>query len=176
MIGDDEQSYSDWKDVDFSTLYDHFSPRLYTHALRMLNDREEATDVVQDVFTKLWSKRSEIQISGSLKAYLYTATRNQVLDKLASRQVASKYQKFTADTLAGSFQELYDESAREQQLMKIIDSEVQQMPSQMQRIFEMSRWQQKSYNQIAEDLQVSPLTVKTQIARALKKLKRLALG
>src|SRR5690606_37959029 len=76
----------------FNLLYDRYSPVLYTHARRMLQDDDLAKDVVHDLFAMLWYKKEDIKIDSSLKSYLYRAVRNKVLDLFAKEKVRFDYQ------------------------------------------------------------------------------------
>lgn len=78
----------------FVSYYESYFPLLYLHALRMLDDREEAKDVVQEVFFKIWDKRNEISIKESVKSYLYKSTRNVLIPYSFERN--SKKQKISS--------------------------------------------------------------------------------
>lgn len=162
------------KDIDvinektFVIFYDVYFTSLYLHALRMLEDREEAKDVVQEVFTKIWVKREELNIQQSLKAYLYRSVRNAVLDRLSTRLVIKKYEESSLHT---TMTYLEDEAKIEEQLSHQINSEIDKLPPQMRLIFQLSRMDQQSHSEIAQHLNISTNTVKTQIGRAIKVLK-----
>src|SRR4051794_27471188 len=75
----------------YTEIYNRYSGALYAHALKRLNDREEAKDVIQELFTYLWLHRRKITIQTQLSGYLYKATRNRVINILAHREVANYY-------------------------------------------------------------------------------------
>lgn len=154
----------------FVSYYESYFPLLYLHALRMLDDREEAKDVVQEVFFKIWDKRNEISIKESVKSYLYKSTRNAVLDKIASRKISEKH-KENMKSFSTKTVEIEDEAQIARNLSASIDAEIDKLPPQMRLIFQLSRIEEQSHKEIASQLNISANTVKTQIARALKALK-----
>src|SRR5690606_30825490 len=75
----------------FSEIYTRYHSLLYIYAHKKLQDKQEAQDVVHDVFITLWEKRFELRIQISLANYLYTAVRNKSLDIFAHKKVEEKY-------------------------------------------------------------------------------------
>lgn len=158
----------------FTEIYNRFFRVLYLHALRRLRDEDEARDVVQELFASLWLKRDALQPRNNLSHYLYTATRNGVLNYIARQKLASKYM----DSLPQFWDEgecLTDHLARERQLAQIIEQEIAELPIKMRVVFELSRKEGLSHKEIAERLGISEETVKSQIKNALKIL-RVKLG
>lgn len=163
-----ELSFSIQSKTEFETIYKDNYALLYLHALKMLGDREEAKDVVQEVFTQAWNKRADIIIKKSIKAYLFQAVKNKVLDIYAHQATVRKFES----SIDHEAYHTYDDAAvREERLMKQIESEITALPEQMATVFRMSRMQEKSHAEIAETLNISVNTVKTHIGRALKKLR-----
>ena len=161
-------SFAEQYGVNFDKIYTDNFTVLYLHALKMLGNTEEATDVVQDVFTIAWQRRNEIVIHSSLKAYLFRAVKNKVLDIYAHQAAVRKFHS-TLDVNISISPE--DDAAREQELMRLIEQEVSQLPEQMRMVFNMSRMEEKSNAEIAETLDISVNTVKTHLGRALKKIR-----
>lgn len=162
-----ELSFSIQSKTEFEAIYKDNYAVLYLHALKMLGDREEAKDVVQEVFTHAWKKRADIVIKRSVKAYLFQSVKNKVLDIYAHRATVRKFESSIDYDLYST----YDDALREEQLMQQIESEITALPEQMAAVFRMSRMQEKSHAEIAETLNISVNTVKTHIGRALKKLR-----
>jgi len=179
-------AYNDLNDFDLMSLikkddhdayreiYYRYTAVLYTHAYTRLQNREEAKDVVQDVFSYLWSKRSTLDFQTNISGYLYTSLRNKILNIIAHKKIEINY--------SGSLQAFLDQNeadtdhlTRTNQLRAIIEHEVVNMPSKMREIFEMSRKKHLSHREIAQELGISEKTVKKQINNALKIL-RMKLG
>jgi len=154
----------------FSEIYTRYWPILYKHAFRMLKEADESEDVVQEVFTKLWNKAPSLQVDTSIGAYLYISTRNAILNFFSKNQVHHAY---LADL--GSFldqaQEITDHRIRERILAKLIEAEIEKLPPRMREVFELKRNQNLSYKEIAGVMNISELTVKTQMNKAISTLR-----
>lgn len=154
----------------FTVIFDRFYGLLFVHACKLLQDEDEAKDVVQELFEMIWLKRNSWTVNGSVSAYLYASTRNMVLNQIAHKKVKNRY----LDSL-GEFvrQEDYhtDFYVRERELKRVIEKEIAALPQKMSEIFKLSRTECLSHKEIATRLHLSELTVKTQVKRALKILK-----
>ncbi len=75
----------------FRTLFERYDQPLTVFATRMLHSQDRASDVVQDVFVRLWNDRARLTIHGSVKAYLYAAVRNKVLDTLKRDKIEQRW-------------------------------------------------------------------------------------
>ncbi|MET4545978.1 RNA polymerase sigma-70 factor (family 1) [Pedobacter africanus] len=174
--------YSSYADADLVALlkagdkaalkeiYARYQGVLYSHAYRRLPEREEVRDIIQELFVYLWANRRQLQFKTSLSAYLYASVRNRVLNQYRNRQVR--------DNFAASLQEFIDagenaieDQFREKELRLLIEREVAALPEQMRIVFEMSRNRDMSHSEIADELGISPNTVRNQVHNALKVLR-----
>ena len=154
----------------FAQIYDRYKFILHAHAVNKLRDREEARDIIQEVFTYLWSKHDSIKISGSLSGYLYGAVRHAILNKITRNQVQDKYLNSLKEFSAlGNV--LTDHRIRENQLREQIEREISMLPPKMKAVFELSRTRHLSHREIAWKLEISEQTVSKQITNALRILK-----
>jgi len=158
----------------YTEIYNRYKWLLHTHVYKKLGDRDAANDVIQDLFTSLWTKREDIFLTSTLSAYLYTAVRNRILNLIEHRQVESKYIDSLMD-YANGYVAATDHLVREKQLMEIIEKETAALPSKMREVFELSRKSHLTHKEIAGHLGISEETVKKQIKNALKIL-RVRLG
>lgn len=151
----------------FTEIYNRYWSVMYAHVYKMLRDREEAKDVIQEIFSKLWLKATEIRSNQNLAGLLYVAARNRVLNLMEQNRVRNDYVKSIA-----SFISEIDPSAidhvDEKKLTQIIEQEILNLPPKMREIFEMSRKENLSHKEIAEKLNISDQTVKKQVQNALK--------
>jgi RNA polymerase sigma-70 factor (family 1) len=158
----------------YAEIYERYKFILHAHALNKTRDREEARDVVQEVFVYLWDKRATIRIDGEVSGYLYTAMRNAFLNRVSRQIVKNKYteslklfsQRDTVET---------DYRVRERQLKELIEKEIALLPPKMREVFELSRKQNFSHKEISELLDISEQTVSKQVTNALRIL-RVKLG
>ena len=158
----------------FTEIYERYKWVLYSHAYKKLKNREEAKDVIQELFSGLWTKRNVINLNANLSGYLYTAMRNKILNVIAHQQVADKYiDSLEAYTSQNSF--LTDHLIREKQLAMQIEQEIDSLPPKMKALFLLSRKEYLSHREIACKMEISEETVKRQMKNALKTL-RLKLG
>ena len=154
----------------YTEIFDRYKVILYKHAFRLLNNQEEANDVIQDVFLTLWDKRENLSFKTSLSAYLYSSVRNRIFDMISHQKVISKYVDSIRDFIAeGNY--TADGQIREKQLATIIEKEIAALPSKMRTVFELSRQDELSYKQIGQQLNISDKTVKQQVHNAVKILR-----
>lgn len=153
----------------FEEIYERFNGLLYIYACKLVIDREDARDIVQEIFVYLWSNPS-IKIKSQLSAYLYTAVRYKVFDWIDKNKSKSNY-LLSLEHFAGQGNCITDDYIREKEFASIIEKEVSLLPAKMRQIFEMSRRQHLSQKEIAEILHLSDKTVKKQMSNALKVLR-----
>lgn len=154
----------------YKEIYDRYWQVLYRFSRKMLQDENIAKDVVQEVFTILWAKRESQNANIPLAAYLYTLTRNRILDLVKRSKVENRY----LESLTSFIQLNHATPDRlyiEKELYDQIEREIQHLPEKMRRIFEMSRKEYKSNQEIADELQISNKTVKNLLSTALKTLR-----
>jgi RNA polymerase sigma-70 factor (ECF subfamily) len=158
----------------FTSIHRRYYGVLYNHAYKRLPDREEVKDILQELFTRIWNNRETINFNVNLQAYLYTAVRNRILNVFKHQKIRSDYVTSFESFLVNN-EPTPDETLRIKELIAIIDAEVSALPPQMRLIFELSRNANLSHHEIAEKLNISPLTVKKQVNNSLRIL-RVKLG
>jgi RNA polymerase sigma-70 factor (family 1) len=151
-------------------IYRRYFGLLYSHVYRRLPDREEARDIVQEVMLTLWNKREQLVANTVLSSYLYTLTRNRVLNTYRNQKVRLAYLT-SLQSFVDKGENITDEKLREKELIELVEKEVSALPPQMKLIFEMSRNLEMSHQQIADELNISPHTVRTQVRSALRILR-----
>ena len=154
----------------FESLFNEYYSGLVIYASRYTRDTAIAEDVVCDVYTNLWANWKTLH-SGNMKSYLFTAVRSRCLNYLNRLDVRNQYQEeilHTGEATGPLTWECYVES----ELGELIDSAVENLPSQCRKVFRMNRFENKGVNEIANELQLSPRTVEKHIEVALKKLRQ----
>ncbi|WP_316792005.1 RNA polymerase sigma-70 factor [Pedobacter frigoris] len=156
-------------DVAFAEVYDRFFNALYLHALNRLKDKDEAKDIVQELFISLWNKRETADLT-NLSNYLYTAVRNRVINVVSHKSVETRYLMGLPRNIIVE-DCITDHRLRERQLANIIAGEIAQLPKKMREVFEMSRLQNLSHKEIAEQLGITEQSVRSHVKNALKVLR-----
>lgn len=158
----------------FAEIFERYHDLLYAHAFNKLRNKEEARDIVQDVFVRFWNKHAAIELKSNLSGYLYVMMRNSIFSLMSHKSVVNNY--------AASFNQfkyegeaITDHLVREKQLTAIIEREIAALPLRMREVFELSRKENLSNKQIAVRLGISEFTVADQVKKALRVL-RLRIG
>jgi RNA polymerase sigma-70 factor (ECF subfamily) len=133
-------------------------------ANKHLHDELVAEELVSDCFIKLWERRERIEIRKSLKSYLFLMLRNQLVSYLRKNK-----DKLIIET--DKLPEIVDEMAVEQDFYANLYSAFNKLPERRRRILELAVFESLTYREIAERLNISLNTVKTQIGRAYQTLK-----
>lgn len=146
-------------------LHDRYYYQMCLYALKMYHCQNGMDEAVSDCFIKLWTKRIEIVIERSVKSYLYLMLRNSLIDLTRKKNGTILLEINALPELPDNeAQNEYDNYAR---LYKALEK----LPEQRRRILELAVFESFTYAQIAEKLQISINTVKTQIGRAYRFLK-----
>ena len=135
-------------------------------------DLDQAKEVVHTAFIKLWETRHSIAPDLSAKAYLYKIITNISYDIFRHDKVKQKHEKHVLENSVLSFNKNDFDKTEFNQLKNDIDKAVAELPDQMRKIFEMSRYEGLKYWQISSTLTISVKTVETQMSRALVKLRQ----
>lgn len=149
----------------FNTLYKGYSNRLYRFAIGYLKSEAEAEELVQEVFTRIWEKRSELKEELSFKSFLFTISFNIIRKHFRTRCYMSDYLKtgmIDEVDMQTSQQTTYDS------LFQYITELVNQLPLRRKEIFIKSRFDGLSIKEISDELKISHKTVENQITAALK--------
>jgi len=147
----------------------HFK-RLHAYAFTILRDEVEAKEMVQQVFFKLWERNETLSLSGSVSAYLYRAVHNESLNYIKHQKVRSNHQLHVAYSMKNEF-EHPAKKVMAGELEKKIHSAMNELPEQCRTIFQMSRFDELKYREIADKLGISVKTVENQMGKALKLLR-----
>jgi RNA polymerase sigma-70 factor (family 1) len=154
----------------FEQLFRSYYPRLCAFALTLLRDKEEAEEIVQTMFCRLWEQRESIDITISVQAYLFRAVRNASLNQIKKTQIRDAYKVMNLDTI-NSNPEFQPDRITQSELSKRLEKAISGLPEQCRLIFKMSRFEELKYREIAENLGISIKTVENQMGKALKILR-----
>jgi len=164
------QQLSEGNQLIFEGVYKAHYKELVLFAIRFVEEQQDAEEIVQNLFYDLWTKREKLNITTSLRAYLFGSVRNLSLNFIKHKKVEFKYKEH-------NFHLLNEDSSNEndtitqQELANKIDEAVEKLPQERQKVFKMSRYDGLKYKEIAETLNISIKTVENQMGKALKFLR-----
>lgn len=164
--------------ITFIDVYKAYHERLINFASGLVETKEDAENIVQDVFLNLWEKKELLLQVENVSSYLYKIVRNQCIDHLKHKLLQEKY----VDNMQASYErELYyklqsadaleDAYSFNEHVEKTITEAVEALPHRCREIFIMSRYEGLKYKEISERLSLSVNTIETQMSIALKKLR-----
>lgn len=154
----------------FDQLYRQFSERLYGFAFSMLKDHEDAKEIVQDTFFRLWEKRSQLNPSTAIRPFLFSVAYHTTIDFIRKKLKDDKYRSYLHSRLSGNYTE--DLPGHYRELVQTIREVIEKLPDQRKKIYLMSREEQLTHKEIAEQLNISAKTVENQINLALKAIRK----
>jgi RNA polymerase sigma-70 factor (ECF subfamily) len=156
--------------TEFERLFKTHFAFLCNFAQQYVQDQDTAQEICQRVFITLWEKRKEMDPSRSIKSYLFTAVRNRCLNHIRDQK---KFRSEILDLDCGQIEFSWEDSDQfaEAELRERIETALAGLPDKCRLVFEMSRFRQMRYQDIAEELDISPKTVEAHMSKALKTLK-----
>jgi len=155
----------------FEQVFKSHFKGLHSYACTIMRDPMPAEEIVQNIFLKLWEKKEEITIKENISVYLYRAVHNESLNYLRHRKVRSAYQSYAMRQHKQTEQEKPAEKVVMKELEKKLEGALQELPEQCQTIFQMSRFEDLKYREIADRLGLSVKTIENQMGKALKLLR-----
>ncbi|WP_316791961.1 RNA polymerase sigma-70 factor [Pedobacter frigoris] len=154
----------------FTEIYYRYDKPLYLYAYHKLGNKEEARDIVHDVFAWMLNNGEAMELKTTLSGYLYRSTLNKIFNIFKHKQIVQKYIDEGLHYLDKEDEET-DYLIREKDIAAMIAYAIAEMPERMRIIYELKHREYLSSKEIAERLEVSESTVKTQLQRAMKHLK-----
>jgi len=159
-----------YDDKAFEQMFKAHYKELHSYANVMLRDEDTAEEIVQSMFLKFWEKRELLNVQTSIKAYLYKCVYNDSLNYLKHQKVKTKYQDFTVYTM-NDHHEAASSRVELTELEFKLQEALNELPEHCRTIFQMSRFEELKYREIAEQLNLSIKTVENQMGKALKILR-----
>lgn len=156
--------------VAFKELFEKYSQQLFEYSLRIVKDEQISKDTVQIVFINIWKRREILNSSFLIKSYLYKSVRNNSIKLLNAKE----------NKMSDSDQELFKmsdgitpaDNLEEKELYKAYLETIEKLPEKCREIFLLNKNDGFSYSEIAEILNISINTVKTQMGRAISYLRK----
>ena len=155
--------------AQFEIVFKTHFQQLHAYANTIVRDDDDAEEIVQNVFFKLWEKREQIKIGQSLNAYLYRSVYYESLNFLKHAKVKENYRTDAVSSAGRASNPTDNLILRE--LRAKIDSAVNELPEQCRTVFQMSRYEGLRYREISDKLGISVKTVENHLGKALKVLR-----
>ena len=155
--------------ASYETVFKRYYRDLYRFAYTYLRDEVPAEEMAQEVFLYIWEKRSQIEIKTTLKTYLFSAVKNKCLNyiKYEVPRTMDLEENHLASLITSQPEQLEDQDKLKRHIQLAID----ELPTKCRQIFVLSRNAGLTYEEIAEDMEISVKTVENQMSIALKKLR-----
>jgi len=160
----------------FETLFNKYYYLLCDYSERMVNDKDIAEEIVQDFFVNLWVKREDILITSSLKSYFYGSIHNRTLNYIKSLKLRDEYREEKERQLKLRYKlPVLDQMPLSRLVVNDIEKDFKNalstLPEQCREVFHLCRFEDMSYTEVGKELNISVNSVKTQMKRALSKLR-----
>ncbi len=162
------QEIKEGNEHSFQQIFHAYYENLCHYAFTILRDMDDAEDIVQSMFLKIWEKRQTLIITHTVKAYLYKAVYHQCLNYFDHRAVRVKFKERKA---VEHDKEVQHPEVFPDELEERIIAAINTLPKQCRTIFMMSRYQEMKYVEIARVLDISVNTIENQISKALRILR-----
>ena len=155
-------------EVALSRIYEKYWQPLYLAAYHVIKDKQICEDIIQELFIKLWNKRQSIEITVSLKAYLYASIRYEVYRQIRTGNVRG-------DIYDNLIERLHtpacDDTIEYKELIDRVSIIVDKLPQKCREVYKLSREENLSHKQIASMLNISAKTVENHLTKALRLLR-----
>jgi len=153
----------------FRTVFDAYRLRLYGAAFKLTKSEYASEEIVQEIFTALWESRANLANVENPPAYIFTIAYNKTFRYL--KKVSNDQAFLQSLARKGEGHSDTEEYLDVKESEGLINDAVKDLPPQRKLIYKMSREQGLSHQQIAEELHISPLTVKKQVSLALQAIR-----
>jgi RNA polymerase sigma-70 factor (ECF subfamily) len=154
----------------FNSLFSDYYINLCRFAYTYLKSTDASEELVQELFLKIWEDRGTIDITTSIRSFLYTSVKNRALNFLRDEKTRLRHHEGFGLEQRNMTNCIIDFCERED-LSNLIDQAIEELPSRCKKVFDLCRVQNMSHKEIAEKLSISPKTVENQMGIALKKIR-----
>jgi len=154
----------------FEKIYHCYVERVYYFAFRYIKNPGNTEEIVQEVFTKIWESRRNINVEMSFNGYLLTTTKNTIFNQHRKKVNHQAYCNYIITYLQKNMQNVEDEIIFND-LMDLLNQIVAELPPKRQEIFKLNRFQGLPYKEISERLSISEKTIETHMRLALRDIK-----
>jgi RNA polymerase sigma-70 factor (ECF subfamily) len=156
----------------FTEIYTRYWADLFITATKVLRGKPEAADIVQDVFLSFWKRRNELNLNGSLAAYLHTSVRYKCIHYIEKNILRRDYLVRLAEAAISAFSPTAEIDLHLKEMRQRINETIAKMPPKMQEAYKLSRQECLTHKEISDSMGISVETVKKHIQHALQLIKK----
>ncbi len=154
----------------YDLLYGLYSTKLYYFALSILKSKQDAEEVVQSTFFKIWEKRNRLESNHSFKSFVFTIGYNVTVDILRERCKEKKYREFIMLKASANYNP--EDALEYGDLLNHVGQIVNKLPPRKNEIFQLNKLEHLSYNEIAQKLNITAKTVENSLNYSMNFIKK----
>jgi RNA polymerase sigma-70 factor, ECF subfamily len=158
----------------YELLYRRYMRVLYAAIYKWIENQAEAEDILQDVFLDVWERRNNISLRGEVFNYLYAVTRNKVFDHIRRQKLSERQLQLWSEIIEEQVDHLRSDEVNAESFDEFIAGEFEQLPPQMKKVYELRFRQKISIQDIADQMEISPYTVKNHLKKIRQRLQTAA--
>lgn len=170
QISDEQllQLVGDGDEKAFNQLFERYRDKLFSYLVKISKSKETAEELVLDAFVKIWTARAILPEINNFEAFIFRVAHNRAIDFLREAQRSRNAQAAIREAMLQLQSAGADERLLKAETEQRITDAVNQLSPQRQEVFRLSREQYLSYDEIAEKMQLSRLTVRNHLSAALR--------
>lgn len=154
----------------FANLFNHYRNKIYGIAFKLTHSKTVAEEITEDVFLKIWSRRSTLNETENFSAYLFRIARNETYKVL--KQIAKNYKIVL---LSENNEPIANENSEDyvigKELATLLQKAIDRLPHQQKQVYRLMKEEELKRSEVAELLQIQPETVKFHLAQAMKNIR-----
>jgi len=150
-----------------------YSSKFYGYSYKILGDKEEAKDVVQDLYIKLWSRRHDLKQINSIEAFATTIIRNLCIDRLKKIKVTVQHTENYVELSSNEVLYQEDEGDEVEIKVKLVRNAIKLLPEIQQKVFLMRDFEEKEFEEISLELGLTAENIRVILSRARKRVREI---
>lgn len=166
------------RNLSFDEIYLIYYPKLVRFCKEYILSEPDAENIVQDCFLYIWERKDTLKSIDNINAFLFRLVKNKCIDHLRHRVTVEAKKEEIRSTYLKEFEfkllaiSSFDDSLSDEEIETIIYNAISRLPDKCREIFILSKLKGMKYEEIASHLELSPNTVRNQIAIALQKMRK----